>query len=279
MTQNFTMHSHTTFSDGKSSLSEMVEQAKKIGFSKIGISDHLIIHKNIDKSPSWEMMSSKPDAHIYKKDFKSALPEFQKHCDELRNFSEKAKFKILIGFEVDFFTYDGWLDEMKEFLSHLDYDYLISGNHFLFADNCEIIYNIHKNIADFADNEQIKNLVSNHFKTIKKSAESGLFKFVAHIDYVRKMGNQYCQPHDFASEKAALIKSLKENNTGTEISTKGLRKIGDYYPAPEILRQIAAEGVKVIISDDAHRTTELGYDFDKAEQELQKYGIINMITE
>ena len=275
--QKFSYHNHTNFSDGKCSLEEMVAQAKKIGFCEMGISDHLIVHKNIEQSPSWPMMYAKSDNHIYQRDFMSHLSEYQKHCEEIRKVSKNENFKLYVGFEVDFFTYDGWLEEFKEFLSQLDYDYLVSGNHFLFDERGEKIFNIHKNIADFISTEEIRELAEQHFVNIRKSIESGLFAFLAHFDYVRKMGEQYCGPSDYINEKSAVLDALQINNVGMEISTKGLRKINDFYPCAEILAGAAKRNIKMLISDDAHKTDELGADFTKAEEKLQKYGITNRL--
>lgn len=271
--QKFSYHNHTNFSDGKCSLEDMVAQAKAIGFCEMGISDHLIVHKNMEQSPSWPMMCAKSDNHIYQRDFKKNLSEYQKHCEHIRKVSKKENIKLYVGFEVDFFTYDGWLEEFKEFLSQIDYDYLVSGNHFLFDERGETIFNIHKNIADFISTEEIRKLVAQHFINIKKSVESGLFAFLAHFDYVRKMGGQYCEPHDYKDEKAAVLDSLEKNSVGMEISTKGLRKINDFYPSAEILKEASKRNILMLISDDAHKREELGADFDKAEQELLKYGI------
>lgn len=278
MTQEYTYHCHTNFSDGKNTAEEMINQAKKLNFSHIGISDHLIVHKNIEQSPSWSMMKNKTDCHIYRKDFKTALPAYQKHCEELRECSRKHNFKIYIGFEVDFFTYDGWLEELKEFLSSLDYDYVISGNHFLFDEKCETIYNIHKNLIEIEKKEVIKKLISSHFKAIEKSAKSGLFKFIAHLDYVRKMGDMLYSVDEYKTEKMAVIKSLKDSGTGTEISTKGLRKVGDFYPDEFFLQNIKFFNLPVVISDDAHCISELGGDFYKAEEKLSELGIKNRIN-
>ena len=272
MIQNYTYHCHTNFSDGKNSLEEMVEQAKKTGFSHIGISDHLIVHKNIEQSPSWPMMKSKSDSHIYQRDFTSAMEKYKKRSEYIRKFSKESNFKIFIGFEVDFFTYDGWLEELKDFISQLDIDYLISGNHFLFNEDCETIYNIHKSLPELISPDQIKSLISEHFKTIRKSAESDLFKFIAHLDYVRKMG-EYYETFDYTEEKTALIKALKTHNIGAEISTKGLRKVGDFYPGEWFLQKLAENNIAMVISDDAHSISELGSDFNKAEAAIQKYGI------
>lgn len=277
MTQDFTYHCHTDFSDGKNSLEEMVEQAQKLGFSHIGISDHLIVHKNIEQSPSWQIMTGRSGSHIYKADFKTALPAFQKHCDELRKVSRQKNFKIYVGFEVDFFNYDGWLEELKEFLSQLDYDYVISGNHFLFDEKCETIYNIDKRLSAIIDKPKIQRLISSHFKTIALSAKSELFKFVAHPDYVRKMGTEFCSISDFVEEKTELLQALKLSKTGVEISTKGLRKIGDFYPDERFLQKVKEYDIPVVISDDAHRTDEIGYEFVKAEDKLKETGVVRRI--
>ena len=95
MIQDYTYHCHTDFSDGKNSLEEMVARAKELGFSHMGISDHLIVHKNIEQSPSWQLLISGAGAHIYKKDFKTALPAYQKHCEEIRELSRRENFQNL----------------------------------------------------------------------------------------------------------------------------------------------------------------------------------------
>lgn len=271
--QNFSYHNHTNFSDGQSSLEEMVCQAKKLGFCEMGISDHLIVHKNIEQSPSWSKMSSRFATSVYRKDFKSCLPEFQKHCEEIRKISKKENIKLYVGFEVDFFTYDGWLGELKEFLSQLDYDYLVSGNHFMPNENGEEIINIDCVKDDIGSIKNLPEYIVNHFAAIKKSVESGMYAFLAHIDYIRKLGDDICGPTMYVKNKNDIIKSLQNNNVGIEISTKGLRKVNDFYPCGQILQEIAKHNVKVVISDDAHLTSELGMDFEKAEKELGKYGI------
>ena len=49
--QKFSYHTHTNFSDGSNSLEQMLEKAVSLGWSEIGISDHLIIHKDMKQSP------------------------------------------------------------------------------------------------------------------------------------------------------------------------------------------------------------------------------------
>lgn len=275
--QSFSYHNHTNFSDGRRSLEEMVAQAKKIGFSEMGISDHLIVHKNMKQSPSWNIMSQKFAPTVYRSDFKGCLSDFQKHCEHIRQASQKENIKLYVGFEVDFFTYDGWLEELKEFLSQLDYDYLVSGNHFMPNGNGETILNIDcvKGRTDTV--KDLPEYIARHFAAMKKSAESGLFSFLAHIDYVRKLGDDICGPDMFVKNKTEVLKALYKNDMGIEVSTKGLRKINDFYPCAQILDEIANLGIKTVISDDAHELDELGADFDKAEKVMLEHKIVNRL--
>lgn len=275
--QKFSYHNHTNFSDGKNSLEEMVQRAKEIGFTEMGISDHLIVHKNICKSPSWAAMVANNEADIYQTDFKTMLEKYQRHCEHIRKVAKAENIKLYVGFEVDFFTYDGWLDEFKDFLAQIDYDYVISGNHFLFDPSCETIYNINKSIGEVLTLEQIRALVAQHFNNIRESASCGLFRFVAHLDYVRKMGANYCKPQDFWAEKMAVLDALERHHTGIEVSTKGLRKINDFYPNGTILDEVAKRNIDVVISDDAHKVGELGLDFERAEQELRQRNVVHRL--
>ena len=56
MLQNFSYHTHSTWSDGCNTLREMLDRAVSLGWKEIGFSDHLIVHKDMKKSPSWLRM-------------------------------------------------------------------------------------------------------------------------------------------------------------------------------------------------------------------------------
>lgn len=275
--QNFSYHSHTNFSDGNNSLEEMVAKAKKIGFKELGISDHLIVHKNMAQSLSWPYWHQRGKYNIFNNNFKSVLSDYQRHCEKIRKLSERENFKLYVGFEVDFFTYDGWLEELKDFLSKLDYDYLISGNHMLFDEKCENLFDITDLPVLYPDKSLQKDLLQRHFNTIKMAVESGVFKFLAHLDYARKIGEEFCAKDDYKSEKISILNALQKQNMPMEISSKGLRKIGDFYPCDWILTEAAKRNISFVISDDAHSVAELGDSFDLAEATLAAHKIKNRL--
>lgn len=277
MIQSYSYHNHTNFSDGKNSLEEMVKQAKKIGFTEMGITDHLIVHKNMGQSLSQPYIQKRPKAYVYNSEFKPLIAKFQKHCEEIRKISQQENIKLYVGFEVDFFTYNGWLEELKDFMKNLDYDYLISGNHMLFDEACENMFDLNDLTKIYPDMNDYSAYMIRHFKTMKQAVESRMFKFLAHLDYARKLGEEICGAEMYKTEKTAVINALKKCCVGTEISTKGLRKIDDFYPCDWILSELKEQNIPIVISDDAHCVAELGVDFDKAEKALALHKIANRI--
>ena len=184
--QNFSYHLHTNFSDGYNTLEEMVAQAKKLGFCELGISDHLCVHKNIQQSKSWPLWVQRNNSHIFKKDFKESLPDFQKHCEHIRKVSAQSGLKLFVGFEIDFFTYSGWFDELQDFLKQLDYDYVITGNHMLFDENCANLIDLYDMPIFYHDVVLQNELLQRHFETIEKAVKSGVFSASGLCAPVRK---------------------------------------------------------------------------------------------
>lgn len=266
--QKFSYHTHTNFSDGSNTLQQMLQQAVALGWEEIGVSDHLIIHKNIKQSITYNNMISRARPDMYHSDFKKALPFFNKHADQFRKISKQYPLKVYLGYEVDFFTYVGWREEFNEFINQLDHDYLLTGNHFFTnVDGTQIIdISQYKKCKEVRVGDSLENYLRRHYQTIAQAVESGLFTFLAHLDYARKIPEH--QKYPMVAERMQIVDSLRKYNVACEISTKGLRKIGDFFPENNIIQELIKQKIPLLISDDAHKTEELGYAFDKAEKVL-----------
>ena len=92
--QNFGYHTHSTYSDGKNSLKDMVEQAVALGWTEIGFSDHLIVHKNIKNSPSWPTLKNHYASYIYRDNFAEAINVFKDYKAEIIELRKHYPIKI-----------------------------------------------------------------------------------------------------------------------------------------------------------------------------------------
>ena len=263
--QRFSYHTHTTFSDGKNTANEMVDQAERLGLKEIGISDHLIVHKNISQTKNYPFLQKMTFSN-----FKDAYERCSRHIESLRNLQKDHQIKIRVGFETDFFIYDGWQDQMKELLEKLDYDYLINGNHFIMdetGDYIEDMTYVARHPDDISD-EIIKAYIKRHFQTLEKAIRSKNFTFLAHLDYIKKLSAY--KEQDFDIEIKNVIQALKETNTACELNTKGLRRSNGFYPAQSILEKLIQSDISLLISDDSHQTNEMCFEFEAADQYLNQ---------
>ncbi len=266
--QKFSYHTHTDFSDGRNTPEEMLQQAADLGWEEIGISDHLIVHKNIRQSFSWPRWEKTDKIEIFHADFSEAADGFCRHADHLRKLARGYNLKVRVGAEVDFFCYDGWAEEFDAFCQQVGLDYCISGNHFLPLNNGEQILDAKD--SGMLNQKDLESALRLHFATVTAAACSGMFAFIAHLDYLRKIPQW--KDLAFTAEKTAVTAALVKSATATELSSKGIRKQGYFYPEESWLKQIIAADVPLVISDDAHRIEELGFEFEQAEALLQQLG-------
>jgi histidinol-phosphatase (PHP family) len=272
--QKFTYHSHTNFSDGSDTLEDMLQQAVKLGWKEIGISDHLIVHKNMKQSPVYPYLLQNKASYIYRSSFSKCKEEFMKRSESFRQTARRYPIKVYLGYEVDYFTYDGWEEEFRDFIKDIDHDYLITGNHF-FQTQDQLLLDTasYDQIIDNDSAQIVQQFLRVHYETIAKAVRSGLFVFLAHLDFARRLKQHALYP--MWKERFEVVRALKETGMACELSTKGLRKIGDFYPERPLLEEMIKQNVPIVISDDAHKTSELGYDFDKGEAALQELNCQN----
>lgn len=261
--QFFSYHTHTTFSDGQNTLEEMIEQAERLELKEIGISDHLIVHKNISKTENYEHLKK-----LSFTNFQDAYEQCSQHIENLRRLQKEHQIKIRVGFETDFFIYDGWYEEFETLIQKLDHDYLINGNHFLMNESGENIFDITYIVKNNKLKDKLKLYIKRHFETMEKAVRSNKFSFLAHLDYVKKL-SEY-QETDFDDEIKNVINALRETQTGSELNTKGLRRSTAFYPSNNILEELIRSDIPLLVSDDAHNANELCFEFESADKLLNK---------
>lgn len=267
--QNFTYHTHNNelHFDGHHSAEEMIAAAEAKGFAEIGVSNHLICHKNLSNMPNYEPM--------FFCDFKTAEAACQRHIEIIRAAAEKHKIKVRIGFEVDFFPSAYWRNNFEKMRKNLDVDYLIGSTHFLYADNESFLCNLYhiKHYPDLPSRPEFQEYLRNYWRNIAAAVESGYFTFMAHLDYCAIFN--LCTTPEWDNSKNMVIEALAKYRQPYELNTSGYNRINRPHPEKQMLIELNKHNVPVLLSDDSHDVATLGQHFKRAEKLLSDIGYIN----
>ena len=195
---------HSTASDGKNSIEEMAEAARKLGHEYIAITDHskaVTVANGLDEK--------RAAAHIKK----------------IHALSEKELgIRVLAGAEVDILK-DGELDYADEILAQLDV----------------VVCSVHSymNLDRAAMTERLAAAIENPYTQIIAHPTGRLLLRRDAFDYDMEKVLDACAKHGVAMECNSYPDRLD---------------LKDVY-----LRMCKERGVKVVISTDAHTTTNLSF--------------------
>ena len=164
--------------------------------------------------------------------------------------------RIKVALEADFIP--GFEDKTRAILQSYPYDYIIGSVHFInrwgFDDPAQ---------RESWNQKDINQVYHDYYDLLRKSAASGLFDIMGHVDLVKKFGHRATE--DMTEEIEKTAKVFKKAGVAVEINTSGLRKpVKEMYPAPECLEIYRKAGVPLTFGSDAHDPKDVGKDFDKA---------------
>ena len=222
--------------------SQYVEQAIKVGLKEIGFSDHAPLVSHLDPAITMN---------------KQQLPFYHALIEDVKKRFAK-KLTIKIGIEADFIP--GYEEKTRAILSSYPYDFVIGSIHFI--DNWA--FDDPDQRVRWKDKD-VDTVYRDYYELLRKSAKSGLFDIMGHVDLVKKFGHR--PSADLAPEIEKTAKVFKESGVTVEINTSGLRKpVKEIYPSLQDLKIYRAYDVPITFSSDSHDPFDVGRDYDKAWQ-------------
>ena len=263
--QNFNLHTHSIYSDGKSTPREHVEEAIRQGLVKLGFSEHGPLPFDNTFSVKAERM---PD---YVAEVTTLKEEF------------RDRLEILTGLEADYIPGVSETFAVTKEKYHLDY--LIGGVHLVgHSANPEEIWFIDgpkwevydEGLQKFFGGD-IRKAVRCFYDQTNAMIEHEAFDIIAHFDKI-KMHNRdrYFHEDEPWYRKLALetLDLIREKGLVMEINTRGIykKRYNGFYPSPWLMALACQWGIPVIISSDAHHYSELTLEFDSAEEALTQAG-------
>ena len=256
-----TYHNHTRWSDGKATPREVLDAARDLGISDLGISDHWVLHPRKEKK-SWAMPAEK-------------LGEYVREILALKEQAkEHAKTNVLLGLEVDWFPGHGL--PLRIELDKHPFDYLIGSCHEVDVQGVgSFMIDMSAATWEKLTEDQRNEIHRQYWRNQKSMAEAGLFDIVAHLDLPKKFG--FLATCDLSREITDALDAIAAANEDrpyvVELNTAGWHKPCNCgYPTPEILHELRRRNVPVTINADAHQPEHLLRDFDRAAQRLSEAG-------
>lgn len=189
------------------------------------------------------------------------LPAYFEAVDAAR-----AAFPALplrLGLEVDYFADgshggDAWVQELA---AAAEWDYLIGSVHYLpggwDVDNPKWLG------SGRWEQQPVEDVWTAYFKAYEACLRSQLFDFYAHPDLVKKF--RHVPEGDLRRFYEPIVQAVVDTGAILEINTAGWRNTaGEQYPSRQFLELLASAGMPVVISSDAHRPDDVGYEFERA---------------
>lgn len=253
-------HTHSTFCDGKATVTEVLDAGNKQGLIALGFSSHapLPFHR------SWSM---KPEV-------------FASYREEIAKLKLSGPLpEVYCGLEVDYIP--GKIGP-GDFAAQLDYTigsihfvesfadgsgWEIDGPHLHFREGFEKIFK-----------KDIRAVLSRYFELTREMLVKSPPTILGHLDKI-KIQNAY---HPYFEEtetwyREEILKTIREiKNSGclVEVNTRGLyqKKSTTPYPSPWILEELCRQGIPVTLSSDAHHPADLCNQFPEVAGLLRKIG-------
>jgi histidinol-phosphatase (PHP family) len=242
-------HNHTRWSDGRSSIEELVATAQRMHLGHLGISDHYVLH---------------PEGRVY--DWSIAPDQLGAYVEALETAARDAPAGLVrVGLEVDWFS--DHHQALREALAPFSFDYLIGSVHEVDG----IVIDGSPRVWERMSQEQRNDVHRRYWVLLRELAASGLVDIIAHMDLAKKFG--YLPTVDLRAEIDEALDAIADTTLVVELNTAGWHKpVDDAYPTLEILRACRKRDIPVTLSADAHDPAHLLRDFQRGAQRLREAG-------
>ena len=257
-------HTHTTYSDGRDRLVDVLAKAHRLGMDGVGISDHAPIHGN-------------PVSHFDPADLDTYLAELA-----AAKVMYAGRMHVYAALEVDYIP--GSVSPVSPRIPRAALDYVLGAVHYVdnwpdgqsfgfeaseqeFVEGVDLIFD-----GDFTA------AVERYYGLIREMVRTAAPDIVAHLDRIRKHNRGGVHFDESAAWYRDEVRHTLETIAGAgvilEVNTKGLYRgeTAEPYPGRWALRQACHLGIPVHLGSDAHDAYDLLGGFDEAAALLLDVG-------
>lgn len=222
---------------------ELVEAAIARGLAAIALTDH---------APFYWLPRERHDPTLA-----MALGVLPEYVEDVLALAERyrGRIEVLLGLEADYIP--GQEDALSRLLGTYPFDVVLGSVHWL----DDWVLDAPSSVVRYRQDQAAVDVIwARYAELLIGAARSGLFDVLAHLDLPKKFGFRATQP--FAGRQSEVVSAVAASGCAVELSSAGRRKpVGEDYPAPDLVRELAAAGVRFVLSSDAHAPAEVGFAF------------------
>ncbi|MFE4714698.1 histidinol-phosphatase HisJ [Paenibacillus sp. NPDC056722] len=238
-------------------LEEYVKRGIELGLEQMGLSDHLpLIH--VDPASYYPEMAMPL----------SELPCYVEECLSLKE-RYRGIIDLRVGLEADYI--EGYEEQIRELLSPYPWDYLIGSVHFLGEWDITDFRQVHG-----WEGKDPLDVYRKYYDAVRKSALSGLYDIIGHMDVIKRFGYGPQSPEGRAEVKElerSALQAIAESGIAMELNASGLTKpCAEMFPAEHVLQEALALGIPLTLGSDAHDPAKLGEGLQEARRLLWETG-------
>ncbi|MFA9399660.1 MAG: histidinol-phosphatase HisJ family protein [Acidobacteriota bacterium] len=194
-----------------------------------------------------------------------ALDDIDLYCDVV------GASAIRLGLEADFVP--GAEDRLEQLISGRPFEFVVGSVHFIGDRSLDT-----EEYTIWDDRSDPDEIWRRYFETIAEAVRSGLFDILAHPDLVKVWGRAGRLPsRDPRFYYEPAIEAIADTGIAVEVSTAGLRKqVAEIYPAPAFMEMCVEAGASFALSSDAHEPGQVGFEYPKALEFLERHGVAEL---
>ncbi len=247
-------HLHTSLckhAEGK--LQEYVDSAIEKGITEICFTDHIPLPDNFDI------------------EHRMSFEELDSYFTQIDSCRVKNRgITILTGIEADYI--EGYEDYLDDFISQYPFDMVIMSIHFLKKwKNNQWVFSY-----EYTD-ETIKSQYKDYFDAMVKGIKTGLFDIVGHFDLIKRLQHPVMATNSEDVER--VLNAVLKTSMSIELNASGLRKfIKETYPSMDILGLAVDKKIPIVLSSDAHKPADVGYEFDDLFNQLFNFPTLQLAS-
>ncbi len=198
----------------------------------------------------------------YGSHIRMAMAEFDRYVDLVRAAAEqwRGRVDVLLGLESEYVPgYEWWISELHQ-KAHFHH----------------VLGSVHQHAGEYlAEYFQGSwpDFQRTYFRHLAEAAETGLYDTLSHPDLVKNQNPREWNRERIMDDIRRALDRIAATGTAMELNTSGKNKlVREMNPGPEILAEMHARNIPVVIGADAHEPRRVGDLYTEALGNLRAAG-------